>query len=163
MPNTNKPQGFEPSDTEGKSVRVKKYLKAAGSEIGIGDPVSQTAAGTIALYTVGSGANLLGVSMEYKASAATGDILICDDPEAVYECQASFAFAATDVFFNCEVVLGTVANLMSAAAVNAPATGATLPFKIVGLVTRDDNAVGSFARILVKPNQHAFKAGTAGI
>jgi hypothetical protein len=163
MANVNKPKGFELADTEGKQVRVRPYNKKSGDVIAIGDPVAITADGTIELFDNGDTSGLLGVSMEYKAATDTSATLVCDDPEAVYEVMANFEFAAADVFLNADVTAGTVSNLQSGASISGAATGATLPFKIIGLVPREGNVVGSFARVYVKPNQHAFKAGVAGI
>lgn len=163
MANTNKPKGFELADTEGKQVRVRAYNKATGDVIAIGDPVAIRNDGTIELFDNADTSGLLGISMEYKAATDTSACLICDDPEAVYEVMANFEFAAADVFLNADVTAGTVSNLRSGASISGAATGATLPFKIIGLVPREGNVVGSFARVYVKPNQHAFKAGVAGL
>lgn len=163
MANVNKPKGFELTDTEGKQVRVKAYTNSGNDEIGIGDPVAATADGTVELFDAADATGLLGVSMEYKASGDTSEILICDDPQATYEVMASFDFQLTDIFQNVDVVNGAESNLLSTASVNAPAATAALPFKIVGFVPRQENEVGSFARIYVKPNMTVFTNGVTGI
>jgi hypothetical protein len=163
MANTNKPQGFELSQSEGKEYRTRAYRKATGDVIAIGDPVSIAAGGDVELFDNGDTSGLLGVSLEYKAGTDTSDILICDDPEAVYEVMVLGNFALADIFLNADVNAGTVSNKRSGAALTGLAAGATLPFKIIGLAAREGNEVGSFARVLVKPNQHAFRAGVAGI
>ena len=163
MANANKPQGFELAQSEGKEYRTRKYRKASGDEIAIGDPVAITAAGNVELFDDGDTSGLLGVSLEYAAASSTDDILICDDPEAVYEVMVLGSFALADIFLNADVDNGTVANRRSGASINELDTTADLPFKIIGLVEREGNTVGSFARVYVKPNQHAFKAGVAGI
>lgn len=163
MANANKPQGFELAQSEGKQYRTRRYKKATGDEIAIGDPVAIKDTGDVELFDNGDTAGLLGVALEYKAGTDVSDILICDDPEAVYEVMVLANFAAADVFQNADVDAGTVANNRSGASIKGLATTATLPFKIIGLVPREGNVVGSFARVYVKPNQHAFKAGVAGI
>lgn len=165
MANVNKPQGFELIDSEGKQFRTRAYKKKTGDVIAIGDPVSIAATGDVELFDNGDTAGLLGVSLEYKAATDTSDILICDDPEAVYEVMALGDFQLADVFQNADISAGAVVNRQSGASIlmSSKGTTATLPFKIIGLVAREGNTVGSFARIKVKPNQHAFKAGVAGI
>lgn len=163
MANTNKPQGFELAQSEGKEYRTRAYRKKTGDVIAIGDPVAIANTGDVELFDNGDTSGLLGVSLEYKAATDTSDILICDDPEAVYEVMVLGDFQLADIFQNADVDAGTVANKRSGAALSGLGTGATLPFKIIGLAAREGNEVGSFARVLVKPNQHAFKAGVAGI
>jgi hypothetical protein len=163
MANANKPKGFELAQSEGKEYRTRAYKKKAGDVIAIGDPVSITSTGDVELFDNGDTSGLLGVSLEYKAAADTSDILICDDPEAVYEAMVLGNFQLADIFQNADINAGTVVNKISGASLTGLGTSATLPFKIIGLVPREGNTVGSFARVYVKPNQHAFKAGVAGI
>lgn len=163
MANANKPQGFELAQSEGKEYRTRRYTKKTGDEIAIGDPVAIAATGDVELFDNGDTSGLLGISLEYAAATSVDPILICDDPEAVYEVMVNADFALADVFQNADVTAGTVSNRRSGASISGLGTGATLPFKIIGLVAREGNEVGSFARVNVKPNQHAFKAGVAGI
>lgn len=165
MANANKPQGFELSSSEGKEYRTNVYKKKTGDEIAIGDPVSIAATGDVELFDAGDTAGLLGVSLEYKAAADVSDILICDDPEAVYEVMALGDFQLADIFQNADIDAGSVVNRRSGASIDmsTKATTAALPFKLLGLVAREGNVVGSYARIKVKPNQHAFKNGVTGI
>lgn len=163
MANANKPKGFELAQSEGKEFRTRRYVKKTGDVIAIGDPVAIASTGDIELFDNGDTSGLLGISLEYAAGTSVAPILICDDPEAVYEVMVNAEFAAADVFLNADVTAGTVSNRHSGASISGLATDATLPFKILGLVPREENVVGSFARVYVKPNQHAFKAGVAGI
>lgn len=165
MANANKPQGFELSSSEGKDYRTNVYRKKAGDVIAIGDPVAIAATGDVELYDAADGAGLLGVSLEYKAATDTSDILICDDPDAIYEVMALGDFQLADIFQNADIDAGTLVNRHSGSSIDMSTKGttATLPFKLLGLVPREGNVVGSYARIKVKPNQHAFNAGVAGI
>jgi hypothetical protein len=105
--------------------------------------------------------------MEYKAATSTDEIAICDDPDAVFEIQASADAQAADVFANADIVAtsGDTALLRSKHALDSSTIAATntLPLKILGLSKIDDNAYGSYARVKVKINQHAYSSGVAGI
>jgi len=164
MANADKPQGFELKDSEGKQFRTKKYAKSA-AVLYPGDVVKANATGDVSVAAAGEVP--VGVVLGY-ADAAEPDVLICDDPEAIFAVQVSNgSFALADVFQNIDLAAGTPDSLLKRSGMSADigtlAATATLQFKIVGLEDREENEVGAFARILVKPNEHLFKAGTAGV
>lgn len=162
MANVNNPYGMRLIDSEGKEFRVHRYPKVSAGVIADGDPVTVDATGAVALAAAGDA--LLGVAVEYKASGDVGPIAVCDDPEAVFEIQASANALAADVFANANVVAATYDSLLNRSkfALDSASigTGATLQLKIMGLSTIDDNAYGSYARLKVKINNHKLKGGT---
>lgn len=164
MANVNAPFGARLVNSEGKAYRVSRYTKKSGNAIFDGDFVKIDAAGSVDV--AGASGQLLGVAMEYKAATSTDSIAVCDDPEAIFEIQASANLAATDVFANAQIVAttGDTALLRSKHALDSAniADTATHQLKILGLSSIDDNAYGSYARALVKINNHAFKAGVLG-
>lgn len=165
MANTNRPYGFIVADSEGKQFRARPYKKESGSAIFAGDVVKRNAAGTVEVATAGD--VIVGVAAEYKAATSTADILVYDDPECVFECMALGSFAQADVFqiANIDATTGDTSLLTSkqSLALSTKGTEATKQFVILGLVENQENVVGSYARIKVKPNLHFLKAGVAGL
>lgn len=167
MPNVQQPFGLRLIDSEGKQVRIRRYVKKSGNAIYPGDAVVATATGDVDIAT--AGAALLGVAMEYRAAASTADIAVCDDPEAVFEIQSDSGVAAADVFLNANITAtaGDSSLLRSKHDLDVAsfATTATLQLKLLGLSQISDNAYGSFARIKVKINNHVLKGatGSAGV
>jgi len=164
MANPNKPQGFELAQSEGKQYRVRPYKKASGTAIYRGDAVQAEAGGGVQIATT-SGA-IRGIALESKAATDTSDILICDDPDAVFEVQCGGDFQAADVHLNAVLVVGTPDSSRGTSGMylnGTLATTAAHQFKILGLVPRGDNAYGSYARVFVKINSSDFKAGVAGV
>ncbi len=165
MANINSPFGARLIDSEGKEIRVRRYVKKTGSAIFQGDFVKMASTGNVEVATA-SGA-LLGVAAEYKAATDVSEIAIIDDPEAVFEIQASADAQQADVFANAQLVVtsGDTGLLRSKHALDSAniATDATHQLKILGLSSIDDNAFGSYAKLKVKINNHTFKAGVAGV
>jgi len=165
MANTNAPFGALLVDGEGKQFRVRNYPKKSGNAIYQGDLVILDASGTV---DVGSTTPpYLGVAMASAAAASTADIPVCDDPDALFVIQASANCVQTDVFSNASIVAtaGDAGLSRSKHALDSAtiATTATLGLKILGLQPAGTNAYGSYARIRVKINSHAFKAGVVGV
>lgn len=96
-------------------------------------------------------------------------LLIADDPNLVFEAQEDGAgatyLAAADIGVNVNLVAGANNGYVSGWLIdsNPTATTATLQCQLLGLVQRADNAIGQYAKWLVRINNHNFKAGTAGI
>lgn len=167
MANVNDPCGALPVKTEGKQSRVTYYTKAAGSAFAPGDFVMADATGAIVLGTAGDGVALLGVVAEYKAAASTDKVAVYDDPEAVFEIQASANLVAADVFQNANILATALdtALLQSKMALDSASlgTGATKQLKILGLAPNGSNAFGSYAVVRAKINNHALSGGVAGV
>jgi len=95
-------------------------------------------------------------------------ILVADDPHLLFEAQEDGAgafLAATDVGSNVNLVSGANNGYVSGWLLdsNPVATTATLQCQLMRLVQRADNAMGQYAKWLVRINNHNFKAGTAGV
>ena len=125
------------------------------------DPVGGTmSGGSIALDTP-----------VYRPASTGQYVLVCDSPDVVYEVEAvtgsnaSYSFAVADVGLNADLstVAGPTVTGTSAAALNMAiaAVGATLQWKILGVVQRPDNEItGANTKVLVKINNAQLSAGT---
>lgn len=164
MSNTNAPFGFKLVENQGP-VRVFRYPKKSGNAIYQGDAVIMDAAGSVDVAVAGG--KLLGIAAEYKAATDTSPIAVIDDPDAVFEIQASGSLAAADVFLNADIVAttGDTSLLRSKHALDVASknTTATLQLKILGKAQELGNDYGNYVRMIVRINEHAFRAGVAGI
>ncbi len=94
-------------------------------------------------------------------------VLVADDPNLLFEIEeggAGAALAAGSVGSNFNLVAGANSGYLSGWKLDnaSGATGATLQLKLLGLVQRQNNAYGTYAKWLVKINAHQFAAGVAG-
>jgi len=167
MANTNDAFGAVPVKTEGKQSRVTYYTKKTGAALAPGDFVIADAAGNVTIATGGDGVTLLGVAAEYKASTDVTAIAVYDDPETVFEIQASADLQAADVFQNANVVATALDStlLQSKQALDSASlgTGITKQLKVLGLSKSPTAEWGSYATARVKINNHALRAGVAGV
>ena len=95
-------------------------------------------------------------------------VLVCDDPNVLFEVQEDSVgnnLAKTDLGNNFNLVSGTNSGYLSGWMLDSSsaAVTATLQLKLVRLVQRKDNAIGQYAKWLVKINNHTFGAGVAGL
>ena len=171
------------------------YATAPAAGLFVGDPVTLSGSGDakgipgVTIGVAGSaivgvvvgvvvsepGVSLVGSSLDltYRsiAGSATGYVLVADDPNIIFEIQEALTtpFAVTDIGANCNFLIAAGATVYSdsatTTAVAAPTTTATLNLKILGLAQRPDNAVGQYAELLVKINNHQYgsSTGTAGV
>jgi len=94
--------------------------------------------------------------------------MVVDDPSVIFELQEQSngtPLAAAQVGLNQVPILaagnGFVSGWQLASASGAtPATTATLPLRLMGLVRETDNAFGAYAKWLVKINVHELGTGT---
>lgn len=94
--------------------------------------------------------------------------LVVDDPMVVYEIEANgVGVAAADVGANADFVAtaGSTLTGQSAFVLNTAsiATTAGLNLRILGLVKRPDNALGTADKVWVTLNSHEFHTGVAGV
>ena len=122
------------------------------------------------------GVSLVGASLSLEKSyiglsAGTRYVYVVDDPMVIFEAQFdSTAVAATDLHKNAAVTVTAnqtslaVSSPFSSTVLTSPATTATLPIRLLGLVQRSDNAVGAYCKVLCKWNYHEFgvTAGASG-
>ena len=122
------------------------------------------------------GVSLVGSTLSLEKSyiglsAGTRYVYVVDDPMVIFEAQFdSTAVAATDLHKNAAVTVTAnqtslaVSSPFSSTVLTSPATTATLPIRLLGLVQRSDNAVGAYCKVLCKWNYHEFgvTAGASG-
>ncbi|MCR4308166.1 MAG: hypothetical protein NUV80_06425 [Candidatus Berkelbacteria bacterium] len=95
---------------------------------------------------------------QYRAALTLRYALVADDPAIVFECQANATCTAALVGNNGEVTIAAASTItgMSAMQFDMSVTGTTntSALKILGIVQREDNAIGTYNKILVKINNH---------
>lgn len=152
---------------------------SAGSADAQGRPTIALGAATGAVRGVivglGTSSNMMGnpanVDITYRPAAAqTKDwyAMVVDDPNVLFEVQEksnTTQIAATEIGLNTISVVGTgngfVSGWQVASVTDAtPATTATLQLRLMGLIPRQDNEFGAYAKHLVKFNVHELGTGT---
>lgn len=168
---------------------VTKYSVPSGdgTAIFLGDPVklagtSQTIRGRVYrdVAQAATGDAVVGVvvgveaetrdSLIYRAASTQRVLLVADDPNLLFEIQevsGGTALAANDIGLNANFVVGTGSTNTGWSGVElnnaTEATTNTLDVQIVGLVDREDNAVGEHAKWLVRLNKHQYVNQTTGV
>ena len=107
------------------------------------------------------------MTANYRAASTDRYIMVVDDPNVIFEVQASTnAITYTDVGLNANfrATAGntTTGNSGMDLDVATLATTATLPLKVVGFPSRANNVVGTdpFLSVWVKINNHQLASGT---
>jgi hypothetical protein len=95
-------------------------------------------------------------------------VMVADDPNIAFEIQEGGAGAAltkADIGNNFNLKSGTNSGYLSGWTLDnaSAAVTATLQLKLLGLVQSRDNTFGTYAKWLVKINNHTFGAGVAGL
>ncbi len=95
-------------------------------------------------------------------------VLVADDPNIKFEIQevgTGTQLTSAEVGLNANFVAAAPGTYASGFMLGntAEATTATLDLKLLGLVQRPGNEFGAFAKWEVAINNHAFRAGVAGI
>lgn len=114
--------------------------------------------------TSGSGPVMDLPGMGSTAGSTKQFVLVADDPNTIFECQADAAVALASIGLNIGMNVGTHSTTTGASAWQADgssvATTSTLPLTVVGFPKRPDNEVNAlYNRILVKVNTHQFATG----
>lgn len=104
----------------------------------------------------------------YNPASTAREVIICVDPNAIYEGMISGNLAATDVGLNTNFINptsgSTITGLSSASLDTATiASTSTLQMRILSLVNQQDNVLGSYSRVLCKINNTNNTPNTAGI
>jgi hypothetical protein len=91
--------------------------------------------------------------------------LVADDPNLIFEIQdgQTVPTAVTDIGQNTNFLIAAGATTYSDSGTVTAATltaGTTSNLKLMGFTQRIDNAVGQYAKLLVKINNHVYGAGT---
>lgn len=119
-------------------------------------------------------ANPQNLDITYRPGAATSKdwfAMVVDDPQVLFEIQENSngtAIAATEIGLNTISLAGTgngfTSGWMLPSATDAtPAVTATLQLKLMGLVRRQQNAFGAYAKHLVQINVHELAHGTGSL
>jgi hypothetical protein len=178
MPNSNVAFGLDPIAPKGGIVQTTEYFVPASDSTALfaGDPViiaggadadgvatvtraTAASAGRITGVVVGFRPDPLIVANGYRLASTAGYVLVCDDPEQVYEIQEDSvggALAAADIGLNADLVAGTGSAVSKKSGfqldTSTKATTATLQLRILGLQRRADNEIGANAKVLVRIN-----------
>lgn len=192
MANANAPFGLRPTRTVGGVhsgiLEVFTVPAADATAIYIGDAVTKTGNGTgqtvngimypdcvIAATTDIIDGVVVAVladteaSLPYRAASTLRRLLVCTDPNMLYEIQegnTGTPFTLNDVGLNVSlsVVAGSTVTGLSGTVLDnsTEATTNTLDLKIVGLANKPNNAVGESAKWLVRINRHLYANQVAG-
>ena len=162
-------------------------LDGGHSAMYIGDVIKMTSDGYPDIFAAGDSAVtalgvVVGVEVNRGLDAATefpgympanvaGKVHVVTDPNVIFEVQedgVGGSLALADVGLNIEIINGTGSTSTGISGMeidsSTKATTATLPFRLLKLVNRPDNELGSTvtpeARWLVKFNEHFYKQRT---
>jgi len=199
MANINAPFGLRPAQNLGSGAYdavIRQYSVPAsdGTAIYVGDPVklvgtsqiingqvfadvAQAATGNVVVGVVVGVLADTRDSLIYRAASTQRVLLVCDDPNAVFEVQqvsGGTPLTANDVGFNVNFVVASGSTVTGASGVTldntTEATTNTLDLKIVGVVNRLDNDFGSAvgtgadaSRFYVRINRHQYVNQIAGV
>ncbi len=105
-------------------------------------------------------------SVNYAAASTAGYVLVCDDPDAIFEIQEDGVggqIAITAIGNNADIVVaagsavtGYAGTLLDSSDVKT----ATAQLRILSIVPRPDNALGAYAKFRVLINEHELKSTT---
>lgn len=159
----------------------------------IGDPVASSGSGDtngvpgVTLATAGTGNAIRGVivgcgtseglmadpnNLNTTVIPATKSqayyVMVVDDPNVIFEVQevgTGTALTAAEIGLNANLASGTNNGYQSGwqLANDSEGSGSTIQVRLLGLVRRQKNAFGAYAKWLVKINNHELAAGTAGV
>jgi len=108
-------------------------------------------------------------SLIYRASGTTRRLLVCDDPDYVFEIQADNGganLALVDVGENADILVtggSTVTGTSATELDSSTHTASTAQLRILGFVQRTDNTpAADYAKVLVTINEHELKS-TSGV
>lgn len=190
MANANVAFGLKPvSDAAGTpyngSLETVYHAVGDATALYIGDPVvidgGADTAGVRSVIRANAGGPFTGVVQGflpdgttnmagYGAASTAYYLLICSDPDALFEIQedgVGGAIAAADIGLNASVVVAAPNAYTKRSGVmldtSTKATTAGLELKIKGIAQRPDNALAEFAKVLVKINDHTDSNAVAGV
>jgi hypothetical protein len=104
------------------------------------------------------------LTLNYCAGTLERDVLVCDDPNALFEIQSdSTGVAYTDLGMNACVTMtgGSSVTGISGAVLTTPAGTAAYPLLIMGWARdpKNDIATAAYVRVIVKINNHQLVIG----
>lgn len=108
-------------------------------------------------------------SLIYRAASTLRILAICSDPNVLFEAQEATGggLAAADLGLNISFNAGTPSTVTGRSGLtlktDTEATTNTLALKLVGIVSRPDNAAGDSCKWLVRINRHRYVDQLAGV
>lgn len=191
MANVDAPRGLKPvrslsSGPEGFAVR--QYKKEASVILAPGDPVVLTGSAeavtgipliTRAQGSEGTPTTITGVvvaidpirtalNQKHMAAADAGYVMVCDDPNMLFELQddgAGDTIAVGDVGQTGDLVVGN-ANVTigkSIVELDTSTVGSDAQVQVMEIIQREDNEIAANAAILVRINEHTYNAAATAI
>jgi hypothetical protein len=131
--------------------------------------VIQAAAGnTLRGVVVGFLPNQSDLSVRHRVASTNRIALVADGPDVVFEIQEDSdggALAVTDIGENADIVVGTGSSTTGQSAMELDSsthTTGSANLRILGLVKKVDNGIGTNAKFLVVINEHELKS-TSGV
>lgn len=164
MANVNFPHGAIPiRHLNGGEIQANEYVMTDGQTIYRGDFVILTSSGTVSVATAGA-TNLIGVAAEYKTGNGQ-TILVYDDPNIVFNVQASGDAQLTNIGNNADIVAttGNTLTRISKHVLDSTNYGtSTAQLRVIGKVNEPNNEWGNYCDLEVVINEHLLKSA-AGI
>lgn len=179
MANSDNPKGFVLVGRMGGGEPSKRLYSVDSSNstaIFHNDAMKAEADGNVAPLAANDGNSFLGSALaiydsnnkpiKYLAASTAGYVLVCNDPQAIYEVQtdSGTSITAGDVFATANHVAGAGDTTLGISRMELDASdiGTGLQFKIIDKSDTEDNVFGEHCNVLVVPNEQHFKA-TASI
>lgn len=159
---------------DGTAVYIGDFVKLAGTGQTINgrvySDVARAATGDVVTGAVIGVIPVTRESLIYRAASTQRLVMVADDPDLLFEAQegsSGTAFTADDIGLNCDFVVaaGSATTGLSGSQLNnaTEATTNTLDLQLVAFLNREDNAIGSSARWLVRINRHQHANQVAGV
>ena len=162
--------------TDGTAIYKGDIVKLAGSASADGKypDVAQAAATdtTLVGVAVGFGTtpdlmfDINNLTRNYRAASTAMYVAVVDDPDVIFEVQEDSdggAIAVTAVGNNADFVVGSGSTTTGQSAMELDSSGvgtATAQLRILRLVDRPDNVLGTNAKWLVMINEHVYNTTT---
>ena len=184
MANVDRNNGFRPAyNANGSPYNGQSQMYYSLSDnLAVGDVVVADTAGNGKYRTVDRASNgatdiMVGVvtgfevnpdnlNNNYHTASADYGVMICDDPNIIFEAQADDAtLTSASLGLNVDFTTTAIAVLtglsgMEVDGSSAVVTAAT-PWRLIGFVDKEDNdETLTNARVLVKPNMHKYLSDT---
>jgi len=159
---------FIPS-SDGVAVFINDVVKLAGSSDVDGIPTAaQVVTGDTPVgIVVGIEPDYSNLEIKYRAAASGRYVWVNTDPHVLFEIQVSAAFIADNVGQNADLLVAAGSVLSGLSGMELDSTSiagtSTLVLAIEGIMQREDNDIGNFAKTICSFNVHQYgSVGVAG-
>jgi len=164
--------------TDTTAAYIGGVVKLAGSADSRGIPTvtancatTNVLVGVIVGFEPEKGVTTPNLNITYRPASTAMYVMVADDPELVFEVQEdgdTTPLAVTDVGLNAILINLTSGSTTTGRSTmeidsTSKATTTTHDVQILRMVQREDNAIGAYAKWLVKLNNHQFVDGTTGV